>query len=82
VGKFLKAWGRAINAKLQEQADAEDAEILAVIAHPPPERIVRSSAFRVGAGVEIPGSMFADGLPRLIVAPGQNLAEVVLKKYR
>jgi hypothetical protein len=82
VDKFLKAWGRAINAKLQEQADAESAEILAVMLNPPPERIVRSSTMRPGRAYEIPAESFSDGLARLIVAPGQHLAESVLEQYR
>lgn len=78
----MKSWiARAIEAKMQEQASAEDAEVLAVIVNPPPERIVRSSMLRHGAAYEIPGTQFADGLPRLIVAEAQELAEETVRAY-
>lgn len=73
--------GRAIEAKMQEQADAEDAEVLALLLNPPPERIVRSSVLKLGSAYEIPGDQFADGLPRLIVAERQHLADETVRAY-
>lgn len=71
----------AIEAKMREQIEAEEAEILAVMLNPPPERIVHSPVVRIGHAYEIPSDHFEDGLPRLLVAEGQYLADEVLRAF-
>ena len=73
--------GDAIQAALNDRQRQIDAEILAVQLNPPPSRIVRSQLCARNQCWEIPGTQFADGLPRLIVSPHQFLGAALLEEY-